>query len=310
MRWKKLLIASVIASLLLLSWQLYTVWSGKIISRRGQVVSGDLSDGFVVKSAGWDYSLRLEKDGSIASRGLNDCGECNTPLSNTSFYTSDGDIVSLKDVAGDYYFGDGLGVNCSLTLSIQGEFTFIWRGCLGIYDENEGIASIKDGVLHIEPNKPNIRECFQGTPTDFFPVRWGSRMYLIPINEIVDFCSEVNQGKEPRSDIHGHYYLRETDWKKPVTCKPLVPVKWTKYLLSKPIKGKITQLIGKQEGWFDVGSDAGILEGMILTAKEHDNIMFSMVRVEAVEKGRSRIRCEWADSELVVGQTVSSRFHE
>ncbi len=309
MRWRKLLIASVIASFLLLSWQLYYTWSGKIIGREVQIARDDKLDGFAVISAGWDYNLCLNKEGSIITGVRND-GLCNVPLSETDSNAADGNIVSLKDVAGDYYFGDGLGVNCSLTLIVSGEFTFIWHGCLGTYDDNNGIAGIKDGVLHIEPNKPNIREGFRGTPTDFFPVRWGSRMYLIPINEIVDFCSEVNQGMEPRSDSHGLYYLREKDWNKPVTGKPVVPKQWTKYLLSQPIRGKITQLIGKQEGWIDVGADSGILEGMILTAKEHGNIMFSEVRVEVVEKGRSRIKCEWSDSKLVVGQTVSSRFHE
>jgi hypothetical protein len=106
--------------------------------------------------------------------------------------------VSLKEVAGEYYFGDGIGVNCKLTLTKRGAFAFTLRGCLGTYDENNGEASLKRGVLHIAPKKPNGREGFQGTPTDFFPVRWGARTYLIPTNDIVNFCSEVNQGSEPR----------------------------------------------------------------------------------------------------------------
>lgn len=49
---------------------------------------------------------------------------------------------------------------------------------------------------------------------------------------------------------------------------------------------------------------------MILTAQDRGELMFSQVRVEEVEKRRCRIKCEWKDSELVVGQIVSSRFHE
>ena len=30
-------------------------------------------------------------------------------------FTYAADSITLKDIAGDYYFGDGLGVNCSLT---------------------------------------------------------------------------------------------------------------------------------------------------------------------------------------------------
>lgn len=223
---------------------------------------------------------------------------------------ADGSTVSLKDLAGDYFFGDGTGVNCSLVLTKQGTFAFTWRGCLGTYDENTGGASLKDGVLHITPKKPNVRKGFRGTPTDFFPVRWDTRMYLIPTNDIVEFCSEVNQGGEPRGRNWGEYYLRRNDWDKAVTGLPSVPEPWTKYFLSKPVSGKITQLIGKQEAWFNRGTEHGLLQGMILTAQDYGKLMFSQVKVVAVEKNRCRIKCEWKDSKLAVGQTVSSRFHE
>lgn len=220
------------------------------------------------------------------------------------------DSVALKDVAGDYYFGDGTGVNCTLKLSTRGKFSFESRGCLGTYEKNEGNFTINKGVLNIAPKKPNIREGFRGTPTEFFPVTWGSRMYLVPTNDIVEFYSAVNQGSEPRRGNWGQYYLRRNDWDKPVTGRPAVPAQWAKFFLSKPLRGKITELIGKQEAWLDVGAEDGILQGMILTARNHGELMFSQVRVEAAEKGRCRIKCQWRDSQLAVGQTVSSRFNE
>lgn len=220
------------------------------------------------------------------------------------------DSVALKDVAGDYYFGDGTGVNCTLKLSTRGKFSFQWRGCLGTYDENEGNFTITKGVLNITPKKPNIQEGFRGTPTKFFPVTWGTRMYLIPTDDIIEFCSDVNQGREPRGWSWGQYYLQRNDWDKPVTGRPAVPAQWAKFFLSKPVTGKITELIGNQEAWLDVGAEDGILQGMILTARDHGKLMFSQVRVDAVEKGRCRIKCRWRDSQLAIGQTVSSRFHE
>lgn len=220
------------------------------------------------------------------------------------------DPVSLKDIAGDYYFGDGFGLNCSLSVTAKGRFTFQWDGCLGTYDKNEGTADVKDGVLQITPQKPNLRDGFRGTATEFHPVRWGARMYLIPTNDMVEFCSDFNQGREPRRRAHGNYYLRRGDADKPVSGKPAIPKQWTRFFLDKPVRGKITELVGKQEAWLDKGSADGLLVGMILTAQQHDNLMFSQVQVEAVEKDRSRIKCRWQDSELAVGQKVSSRFHE
>jgi len=225
-------------------------------------------------------------------------------------FAADTNSAALKDIAGDYYFGDGLGVNCSFTLSAQGKFAFQWRGCLGTYDKNEGNASLKDGILHITPQKPNVREGFRGTPTEFYPVRWGTRMYLIPTNEIVEFCSDVNRGSEPRQGSHGQYYIRRSDADKPVVGKPAVPEQWSEFFLNQPVHGKITELIGTQEAWLNKGATDGLLEGMILTAKQHGKLMFAQVRVETVEKNRCRIKCQWKDSVLAVGQTVSSRFHE
>src|SRR5687767_13739491 len=40
--------------------------------------------------------------------------------------------------AGEYYYGDGLGVNVRLLLTPQSGFVFQWRGCLGVYDRNHG----------------------------------------------------------------------------------------------------------------------------------------------------------------------------
>jgi hypothetical protein len=135
-------------------------------------------------------------------------------------------------------------------------------------------------------------------------------MYLIPTNQIVEFCSDVNQGSEPRKGNWGEYYLRRDDWDKGVTGIPAVPKAWTLYLLSKPVHGKIIEVMGRQEAWLNLGTQEGILPGMVLIAQDHGKLMFSQVRVETVETNRCRIRCEWRDSMLELGQTVSTRFHD
>jgi len=62
-----------------------------------------------------------------------------------------------------------------------------------------------------------------------------------------------------------------------------------------------------------LGAEHGILKDMVLNAKTSMfNIKYLPVKVESVEKGRCRIRCEYMDMgyELAVGEIVSSRFHE
>ena len=100
-------------------------------------------------------------------------------------------------------------------------------------------------------------------------MRWGTRMYLIATNDMVEFCSAFNQGSEPRRENHGSYYLRRTDTDKPVAGKPDVPEQWTKFFLDRPVRGKLTELIGKQEAWLDKGSADALLAGMILTDGAH-----------------------------------------
>jgi|ERR1041384_3043973 hypothetical protein len=119
--------------------------------------------------------------------------------------------VTLKDVAGDYYFGDGLGRNCTLVKSSKRKFGYELHGCLGLYNSNAGDFSLENGILKLTLTKLNDRPVFPSPPTDYFVVRWGSRMYLVPTNDIAVFCSTVNQGRKPRHEDHCRYYLRNND---------------------------------------------------------------------------------------------------
>ena len=151
---------------------------------------------------------------------------------------SDRPKEALAAVAGRYYLGDGLGVNCSLVIEPEGRFSFTWRGCLGLYDENKGAAKLINGKLILKPEQPNVREGFFGTATDFIPVRWGKRLYLVSRDDKKSFCEEVNQGREPRDNIHGSFYLRRGDEKIEVTGAPSVPKDWQPLLSKKPLSGK------------------------------------------------------------------------
>jgi hypothetical protein len=123
--------------------------------------------------------------------------------------------------------------------------------------------------------------------------------------------------------------MRRSDADKPVAGRPAVPDQWTKFLLDRPVRGKVTELISKKEAWLDKGSAEGLLERMILTSQQHawsggrfviapehmprsllNDLWFAQVQIEAVETNRCRIKCRFQDNELAVGQTVSSRLYE
>ncbi len=150
-------------------------------------------------------------------------------------HPEDRDNRPLAGIIGSYYHGNGLGINCYLDVKPEGRFSFLWRGCLGVYDKNEGGAKVVKNHLILTPEQPNDPSDSGGTPTDFVPVRWGERLYLVPKDAGKAFCSLVNEGWEPRSNIHGHVYLRRGDWEKKVTGLPIVPKEWESLFQQKPV---------------------------------------------------------------------------
>lgn len=216
--------------------------------------------------------------------------------------------IPFKELVGGYYHGDGLGVNCSMTITAEGRFYFTWVGCLGVYDRNKGMVKVTDECIELMPKGKNMRNGFRGTPALFMPIRWSNRVYLVPKDEIVDFCSCVNSGREPRNRPHGRFYLRRMDWEKQVVGRPNLPAEFQEYLLKTSVSGTIVALVDAQTGIINLGSKDGLRNGMTLTAQGKQGFMFSTVRITQAGETNSVVKCKWKDSKLAVGQTVTSKF--
>lgn len=134
-----------------------------------------------------------------------------------------GQVVS-QGLAGNYYYGSGAGVNSNLNLSEHGIFTLNNKDGTKISEENQGIYKVEDGFLILSPQKPISFS--DVTPALLIPVKWGERIYLVPDERILGFCMDIKQGKEPRKEAQGLFYLRENDWEKPVTGVPDFPEKY------------------------------------------------------------------------------------
>ena len=174
---------------------------------------------------------------------------------------------SARDVAGSYYFGDGLGENCRLIISRDSTFQFKWTGCLGVYGKNEGPVHFEGDELVLDPTQDNSKK-FGGTATRFYPVRWGNRMYLIAEEDMLGFCTAIGRGWNGTEvlGVHGDHYIREdileSDLQKPAQGKPQIPSKflpWTQQ--------KMYVLVTKIEGnryFVDKGSEDGVSKGVKL----------------------------------------------
>jgi hypothetical protein len=147
--------------------------------------------------------------------------------------------------AGEYYFGDGLGVNVGFAVAPKSGYLFEWHGCLGLYDRNYGTATQKGDRIQLAFTFENDRDGFQRISPELIPVPWGARHYLIhliPADNFVGFCNAVNEGSEPREFVHGSFLLRTGDEKTPVTGFPRVPQKYQSYLLAKPVEAEIVSV--------------------------------------------------------------------
>jgi hypothetical protein len=152
----------------------------------------------------------------------------------------------IANIAGEYYQGDGLGMNWSLELTKDGRYSFVWSGCLGVYEKDCGYVRLVKGIVHLSPSKPGPEPRPAGKPwlsqipTGLRIVRWGTRIYLVPDEEARDFCEAISEGREPRTKYRGRFFLSdvpsEVDLEKPVEGLPDVPESWKAMM---PVRPKI-----------------------------------------------------------------------
>ena len=154
-----------------------------------------------------------------------------------------------------------------------------------------------DGKLRLSFMFANAREGFQGISSEFIPVSWGSRVYLIPPKDMIEFCNSVNAGFEPRNDMHGRHLLRCGDEKKLVAGFPSVPAAYEQYLQKRPITSEIiatgaAKLRPSVADWkfkdtpvtIKGGKDIGLRRGMELHVTSPDHALQSVQITEVKER--------------------------
>lgn len=215
--------------------------------------------------------------------------------------------------AGVYYQGDGLGENVTLMLAPSSGCLFEWHGCLGLYDRNYGRVKWDGEQIHLSLKLLNEREGLGGIAQDLVPVNWDGRRYLIPSDDLVGFCNEVNDGSEPRRGPHGLHLLWDGDEEIEVQGLPEVPEEYQPYQLSQPIEAEIIGASsGKSEEMsvtLNCGSRAGLLQGMRLHVVEPED-SFESFEVVEVDEDQARAVVMYPDEDdprPQVGWRVSTR---
>jgi hypothetical protein len=223
--------------------------------------------------------------------------------------------------AGEYYYGDGLGVNVDFALAPTSGFVFTWNGCLGLYDVNYGQVQFSGGAIKLLFKYPNNQEGFQGIAPELLPVQWGKRHYLIPLSEMVQFTNAINSGTEPSSLFGGRsgsFLLKRGDEKKRVAGQPEIPKEYLSYILRKPIHAEISAVqnsrVEKSQRittiTINVGSAEGLKQGMELHVHSPSNI-YDTARVTTVAEHTAEAiieQTELTDPTPSIGWSLSTKL--
>lgn len=178
--------------------------------------------------------------------------------------------------AGEYFYGDGMGMNVSFRVAPTSSFEFIWIGCTGVWGRNWGEVAERDGLLALTFQWPHERKVPYGFDAAFIPVKWGERRYLIVPSEMKRFCNAINKGEEPRATGNGYFLLRRDKGEQPPTTRPELPREFASMVLDAPLHGKVVEVkrsvVEPRNGEpcrvtivaLDIGSKNGAWEGMEL----------------------------------------------
>lgn len=196
-------------------------------------------------------------------------------------------------VPGEYYLGDGTGVNWTLNLNPDGTFDFAWDGCVGRYDEKSGTWCLVDGVIRLDVVREKPDGMVASLPASLRPIVWGERLYLVSDRELTDFCNDINTGEEPRSESFGGRFLRVEDWFLPAPSRPAVPESVRDLILDAPVRGMLIGRLTDQTGTIDRGRSSGLRPGMVLYLQKAFELI--SYRVIAVSESTSEVRMEIGD---------------
>ena len=153
----------------------------------------------------------------------------------------------------------------NIALAPEAGFVFQSFTFGGLLDRNFGQVRDSGDLISLEFHFPNRRTSLSGIASQFVPVRWKQRTYLIPPDEMLRFCNTMNAG------LVGEFFARVETEEQDSTRHPSVPEKYRPYLLREAITARILGVEdqhARSDGLIDVilvidaGSDSGVLVGM------------------------------------------------
>lgn len=136
--------------------------------------------------------------------------------------------------AGEYRPG-GRRSGYELIVAPQAGYLYESQGCMGLDGRSYG---------QVTEEKDRIRFAFwssspRGLSPELVPVTWGERHYLIPPEELKEFCARVGRSIDSNDPSLLRYFLRKGDEGKAASGLPDVPKEFWSYLSPLPAKNQL-----------------------------------------------------------------------
>jgi hypothetical protein len=127
----------------------------------------------------------------------------------------------LAAIAGEYVRGDSEAI-VTLRVDADGHVQMMERDLVGKLTLRTGTARLRNGSLALSFAEPHVDPNARSMPALLNVVAWDQRLYLVAPGELAGFEAEEEQGREPRSDAFGAFFLREGDWQKSAVGQPAI----------------------------------------------------------------------------------------
>lgn len=219
------------------------------------------------------------------------------------------------EVPDKYYFGDGLGVNCTLELRSDHRFAFRWTGCLGEYDRNQGTWQLNGDILTVFPDKPNVVQGLSGMNLRYIPVKWRGRHFLVDENGMPGF-SAMSAERNPllierlKSDEYVHFasdYVKAEKVRGAVgSGRPLLPMRYLPFYEKGPVKASVVRIQDSRHVIINKGSVDRVRPGLLFTMSASGDIDLEVVRVGKRESEARPVYFFNSDAPVKVGDSFTT----
>ena len=151
-----------------------------------------------------------------------------------------------KEWAGEYYTGDGLGMNATIKIAPRSGLSFTWYGCMGLYEKNYGPITKSDTEgIEVDLKLATGSGTMGYMSSKLYFVRWGDRRYLVPESRMLTLVNNYNEGGYGRSGMFSIPRKREEGepWHRFESApagRPRLPAAYAAMLRDTPLRLTVT----------------------------------------------------------------------